>query len=104
MQKQITILGRSYTLRADEDDDLEHAAADVDRRLRALIARAPSFDSYTTALLTALNLASELRALKVRYRTRLEELDHAAAAVEAVLEAAVAEDSDAGDTGPEEPT
>ncbi len=93
MQKQITILGRSYTLRADEDDDLEHAAADVDRRLRALIAKAPSFDSYTSALLTALNLASELRALKVRYRTRLEELDHAAAAVEAVLEAAVADDS-----------
>ena len=102
MQKQITILGRSYTLRADEDDDLEHAAADVDRRLRALIARAPSFDSYTSALLTALNLASELRALKVRYRSRLEELDHAAAAVEAVLEAAVADDSDAGESGPEE--
>jgi cell division protein ZapA (FtsZ GTPase activity inhibitor) len=102
VQKQITILGRSYTLRADEDDDLEHAAADVDRRLRALIARAPSFDSYTSALLTALNLASELRALKVRYRSRLEELDHAAAAVEAVLEAAVADDSDTGDSGPEE--
>ncbi len=99
MQKQITILGRSYTLRADEDDDLEHAAADVDRRLRTMIARAPSFDSYTAALLTALNLASELRALKTRYRSRLQELDHAAAAVEAVLEAAVAEE---GDAGPEE--
>lgn len=96
MQKQITILGRSYTLRADEDDDLEHAAADVDRRLRTMIARAPSFDSYTAALLTALNLASELRALKTRYRARIQELDHAAAAVEAVLEAAVAEDQDDG--------
>lgn len=104
MQKQITILGRSYTFRADEDDDLEHAAADVDRRLRALIARAPSFDSYTTALLTALNLASELRALKARYRSRLEELDHTAASVEAMLEAAVADDSDTGDAGPGEPS
>ncbi len=92
MQKQITILGRSYTLRADEDDDLEQAAADVDKKLRTLIARAPNFDSYTAALLTALNLASELRALKGRYRARLQELDHSAAAVEAVLEAAVADD------------
>lgn len=92
MQKQITILGRSYTLRADEDDDLEHAAADVDRRLRLLLSRSPNFDSYTAALLTALNLASELRSLKERYRGRIEELEHAAAAVEAVLEAAVAEE------------
>jgi cell division protein ZapA (FtsZ GTPase activity inhibitor) len=104
VQKQITILGRSYTLRADENDDLEHSAAEVDRRLRALIARAPTFDSYTGALLTALNLASELRALKVRYRARLNELDHAAAAVEAVLEAAVADEGEGADPAPEEAT
>ena len=30
MQKQITIPGRSYTLRADEGADLEHSAAEVD--------------------------------------------------------------------------
>ena len=92
MQKQITILGRSYTLRADEGDELEQAAADVDRRLRQIASRSPSFDSYTAALLTALNLASELRALKARYRGAVAELDHAAAAVEAVLEAAVADE------------
>lgn len=97
MQKQITILGRSYTLRADEDDDLEHAAADVDARLRQLLARAPNFDPYTAALLTALNLASELRSLKARYRGRIEELDHTAAAVEAVLEAAIADETETGD-------
>lgn len=94
MQKQITILGRSYTLRADEDDHLEHAAADVERRLRTMLNRSPNFDSYTAALLTALNLASELRAIKMRYRTRIEQLDHAAAAVEAVLEAAVEDEGD----------
>ncbi len=93
MQKQITILGRSYTLRADEGDELEHAAADVDARLRALMARAPGFDNYTAALLTALNLASELRTFRGRYHSRLVELDHAAAAVEAVLEAAVRDDA-----------
>lgn len=91
MQKQITILGRSYTLRADEGDDLEHSAAEVDRRMRQLSARAPAFEPYTVALLTALNLASELRSLKSRFHSRLQELDHEAAAVEAVLEAAVSE-------------
>jgi cell division protein ZapA (FtsZ GTPase activity inhibitor) len=101
VQKQITILGRSYTLRADEDDDLEHAAADVDRRLRTMIGRSPNFDGYTAALLTALNLASELRALKQRFRSRLQELDHQAATVEAVLEAAVSDDAET-DTAPEE--
>jgi cell division protein ZapA (FtsZ GTPase activity inhibitor) len=91
VQKQITILGRSYTLRADEGDDLEQAAAEVDRRMRALSARSPAFDNYTVALLAALNLASELHALKQRTRARIHELEHEAAAVEAVLEAAVAE-------------
>jgi cell division protein ZapA (FtsZ GTPase activity inhibitor) len=104
VQKQITILGRSYTLRADEDDDLEHAAADVDRRMRAMVGRSPNFDGYTAALLTALNLASEVRALKQRFRTRLQELDHQAATVEAVLEAAVADEGESGgaDAPPEE--
>lgn len=97
MQKQITILGRSYTLRADEGDELEHAAADVDGRLRAMMARAPGFDSYTAALLTALNLASELRTFRLRYHSRLVELDHAAAAVEAVLEAAVQDEGPDGE-------
>lgn len=99
MQKQITILGRSYTLRADEGDDLEHAAAEVDRRMRALSSRAPAFDNYTVALLTALNLASELRALRSRVKDRLQQLDHEAAAVEAVLEAAVAEPFDDAEEG-----
>lgn len=93
MQKQITILGRPYTLRADEGDELEHAAADVDARLRAMMARTPGFDSYTAALLTALNLASELRTFRVQYHARLVDLDHAAAAVEAVLEAAVQDEA-----------
>ena len=48
-------------------------------------------DNYTVALLTALNLASDLRALKRRMLLRLDEVEHEAAAIEAVLEAAVAE-------------
>lgn len=87
VQKQITIRGRSYSLRADAGDDVEQAAADVDRRMRALAARSAAFDDYTVALLTALNLASEMLALKRRVQERLGELDRQAAAIEAVLEA-----------------
>ena len=89
MQRQITILDRTWTLRADDGDALEDAAQDVDRRMRELRARSPSMDPQTVATLTALNLASELRSVHGRYRARLEAMDRGAAAVEAVLDAAV---------------
>lgn len=91
MQKQITILGRSYTLRADDGDDIEAAAAEVDRRVKELSVRAPAFDTTTLGLLTALNLAAECRALKKRLRQQVEETDRLAGAVEAILEAALSE-------------
>jgi len=91
VQKQITILGRSYTLRADDGDDIESAAADVDRRVKDLSLRAPGFDTTTLGLLTALNLAAECRSLKKRLRQQVEETDRLAGAVEAILEAALAE-------------
>lgn len=91
MQKQITILGRNYTLRADNGEELESAAVDVDARMRGLMARSPSVDPYTVAMLTALNLASELRAAQRGYRARLDVMEREAAAIEAVLSAAVGE-------------
>jgi cell division protein ZapA (FtsZ GTPase activity inhibitor) len=96
VQKQITILGRSYTLRADESDDIESAAAEVDRRVRELSVRAPAFDTTTLALITALNLASETRALRKRVRGQIEETDRLAGAVEAILEAALSESEEEG--------
>lgn len=86
MQKQITIRGRSYSLRADAGDDVENAAAEVDRRMRELSGRSAAVDDYTVALLTALNLASELQALRRRVRERLDSIDRQAAAVEALVE------------------
>ncbi len=92
MQKQITILGRNYTLRADNGEELEAAAMEVDRRLKQLIGRTAGVDQYTAAMLTALNLASEVRALKRGYRDRLDVMEREAAAIETVLAAAVAEE------------
>lgn len=84
------LLGRSYTLRADEGDEVELAAADVERRLQDLSRRAPAFDSTALAVLAALNLAAELRVLRRRVRTELAEADRLLAAAETVLETALA--------------
>jgi cell division protein ZapA (FtsZ GTPase activity inhibitor) len=103
--KQITILGRTYNVRADENDDIERAAADVDRRMRAMSGRGSSMDNYTVALLTALNLASEVQSIRRRTRARLDEMERDVAAVEAVLEAAIADADAAGvEDGPDEST
>ena len=92
VQKLITIHGRNYKLSADNGDELEAAALDIDQRLKQLIGRSPGVDQYTAAMLTALNLASEMRALKVGYRERLDTMEREAAAIETVLAAAVTED------------
>lgn len=103
MQKAITILGRTYTLRADSGEDLELAAAEVDRRVRELMKRSPAVDASTAAILTALNLTSELRNVRARARAEVQEADHQMAAVEAVLEAALSQEGAAEPgAGPEE--
>lgn len=95
MQVTITIRGRQYTVRGDDPaDDVEAVAHDLDQRLEEVARRTRSFDEYTIALLTALNLASELRRLRREMVGRLGELDREAASVAAVLEAALPADDD----------
>jgi cell division protein ZapA len=90
MQVSITIRGRQYTVRGDEAaEDIEAVARDLDHRLEEVAGRTRSFDEYTIALLTALNLASELQRLRREVVDRLGELDREAASVAAVLEAAL---------------
>ena len=94
MQVRITIRGRQYTVRGDESsEDIESVAADLDARLAEVASRTRAFDEYTVALLTALNLASELHSMKRQMADRLNELDREAASVAAILEAALPEDA-----------
>ncbi len=96
MQVTVTIRGRQYTVRGEESaDDVEAVAADLDQRLSEVAGRTGTFDEYTVALLTALNLASELRRLRKRVMTRLDELDRDAASVAAMLEATLPESDEA---------
>lgn len=90
MQVRITIRGREYTVRGDEEEgDIQALAADLDRRMVETAERTRSFDDYTVAMLTALNIASELRQLKLRVAQRLDELDRDAASIAAMVEAAL---------------
>ena len=48
--------------------------------------RTRSFDEYTVAMLTALNLASELAQLRTQVSSQLEEFDREVASIAAMLE------------------
>jgi len=90
MQVRINIRGRQYTVRGDEsDEDIRAVADDLDARLKEVADRTNSFDEYTIAVLTALNLASELRQLRKQVVERLGELDRDAASIAAIMEAAL---------------
>lgn len=90
MQVRITIRGRQYTVRGDDStEDVEAVAADLDQRLTEVASRTRSFDEYTVALLTALNLASELRRLRQQVARELGDIDREAASIAAILEAAL---------------
>ncbi len=94
MQVRITIRGREYTVRGDEEEgDIQALAADLDRRMEETAQRTRSFDDYTVAMLTALNVASELQQLKLRVANRLNELDREAASIAAMVEAALPPES-----------
>ena len=90
MQVRINIRGRQYTVKGDESgEDIRAVADDLDARLKEVADRTNSFDEYTIAVLTALNLASELRQLRKQVVERLGELDRDAASIAAIMEAAL---------------
>ncbi len=90
MKTRITIRGRQYTVRGDDpSEDIQSVAEELERRIEEVAGRTTSFDEYTVVLLTALNLASDLRRARERARERLAEVDRELAAIGAMLEAAL---------------
>ncbi|HHO49645.1 MAG TPA: cell division protein ZapA [Deltaproteobacteria bacterium] len=89
MKVQITIGGRRYTLRSDEEEDLRSIAAYVDQKMEALGSRAPRIDELSLAVLTALNIASEFERFRREIREELTDLERDVASTEVLVEAAL---------------
>lgn len=86
MQVKITIQGRQYTVRGEDPGKVEALARLVDSRMNEVASGMRSIDEYTVALLTALNIASELEQVRADMSDKLLEFDREAASVQAILE------------------
>jgi cell division protein ZapA len=91
MKVQISIRGRSYTLRSDEDEDLQAIARYVDRKMSEIADRSPRMDDYTVAMLAALNIASEFERFRRDVDVHLAAVDRDLASAAMLLEAAAPE-------------
>lgn len=92
MKVQITIRGRRYTVRSDEDDiDLPDVARYVDEKMTEMAGRSSTFDEYTIAMLAALNIASEFERYRKRVDEELAAIDRDLASTTVLLDAAVPE-------------
>ena len=91
MKVTITIRGRNYTLRSDEDEDLPAIAAYVDRKMSEIAARSSRVDDYTVAMLAALNIASEFEQFRRQVHDDLDGIDRDLASTAVLLEAALPE-------------
>ena len=89
MKVQISIRGRTYTVRSDEEgEDLQQIARYVDQKMAEIADRSPRFDDYTVAMLAAMNIASELDRMRRNVDTELAAIDHDLASVGVLLESA----------------
>lgn len=94
MTVRITIRGRQYTLRSDEpEEDLEAIAAYVDGKMAEL--SKGSFDEYTIALLSALNIASEYHRFRRDVAERLDGVDRELVTINTIIEAALPDEAEA---------
>lgn len=89
MKVQITIRGRNYTLRSDEDEDLPAIARYVDQKMAEMTGRGVRVDEYTVAMLAALNIASEFERFRRSVDEELAALDRDLASAAVLVEAAL---------------
>ena len=92
MKVQISIRGRRYTLRSDEDEDLPAIAAYVDKKMAEIADRGAAVDEPTLAMLAALNIASELERLRRQVDEELASVDRGIASTALLVEAALPDD------------
>lgn len=101
MKVQITIRGRRYTVRSDENDvDLQAIAQYVDRRMNEVGGKGGALDDYTVAMLACLNIASDFERFRREVDAELGDIDRELASTAMLVEAAL---PGGGADEPEEP-
>jgi cell division protein ZapA (FtsZ GTPase activity inhibitor) len=92
MKVQITIRGRTYTVKSDEDGlDLPALARYVDTRMAEVSQSAPpGMDDYTVAMLACLNIASDFERFRRLLASELDGLDQEVVASSLLLRGALA--------------
>ena len=96
MKVQISIRGRNYTLRSDEDEDLQSIARYVDGKMAEISGRGVRVDEYTLAMLAALNIASEFERFRKSVEEELGALDRDLASAAVLVEAALPQEESEG--------
>jgi cell division protein ZapA len=92
MKVQITIRGRTYTVRSDDDgEDVQAIASYVDAKMADIAERSPRFDDYTVAMLAAMNIASEFDRFRRDVDAELADVGHELASTSVLLDAAAGE-------------
>ena len=96
MKIQVTIQGRTFTVKSEESGlDLPALGRYVDARFGEVRGRAPAgLDDYTVAILTCLNLASDLERYRRRVEGELSALDQDLASAELILRSILPDDAD----------
>lgn len=91
MKVQVTIQGRTYTVRSDEPGiDLPALARYVDTRIQEVADRAPpGLDPYTVAMLACLNVASDFERYRRDVALALDAIDQELASSALVLRSAL---------------
>jgi cell division protein ZapA (FtsZ GTPase activity inhibitor) len=88
MSVTITLRGRHYTVRSDEDsNDVVAVAQWLDAKLSDMAARTRGADGETVALLVALNIASDFQRFRNEILRDLEDADRVLHAAGALLDA-----------------
>ncbi len=85
MKVQINVRGRRYTVKSDEDVDLQAIAKYVDAKMTEVAGRG-SLDEYTVAMLACLNIASEFERFRAQVDAELAGLDRELASTSVLLD------------------
>ena len=87
MNVQISIRGRQFNVRTNDDEGgIRQMAEELDRRLAEQAGRARSFDEHSVAVITALNLMSELHLIRTQLAQQVEDIERDLESVMAMLE------------------